>query len=540
MTVIRSVQTKGLPALLPIYGECQNSFNAALADRSLLKRVFDLPETISKNGKVRKCQIGDYYRILNPHVKKYSPANVPNPSWYLRIIMYNLICLRDSLKWRTAVFNCLKECGFDLNAPDLRTKLEAKNLYPSQSFLSTLARSRKKPDFPETAVFRMDYAYSDRQMCTFDPDEMIFRVMTTPRKQADQLGIPAWSEFKLILPAWIGEQARGKICKPLFFMNKEGEFICQMAYHCEPESHPEFQNVLGVDLGRVKLYSASVLYEDGTCSNEFVPSKELDRLTDKLDRLQIQIDCTYSKLKRCEAYRNTDEKSLLRQQARKDNYYYARKKRTRIKEKMAWLAAEEIVQTAVKHQCKEIHIEQLRWINNKGGKWDYSQIQKRIADIAELHGIEVVKVSCSNSSKTHPETQEIGIPSGRNILFKDGTKADRDQLAGLNLALRSKKGEVRQAKLAERKTEKVRRSQSRRLSNRRKKETLCQASGTSYKTERRTGKIALFSSRKAGFPALAFIQSKGCYDGCYIDWNLLPIRYSDGHFRHRQSICDNL
>ena len=540
MNVTRSVQTKGLPALLPIYYECQKSFNAALADRALIKKVFDLPETISKNGKVRKCQIGDYYKILNPYVKKYSPANVPNPAWYLRMIMYNLICLRDSLKWRIAVFNCLEECGFDLNSPDLRTMLEAMGLYPSHSFLSNLARSRRKPDFPETAVFRMDYGYSDRQMCTFDPDEMIFRVMTTPRKQADQLGIPAWSEFKLFLPAYIREQARGKICKPLFFVNKEGEFICQMAYHCESESHPEFQNVLGVDLGRVKLYSATALYEDGTCSDEFVPSKELNRLAEKLDRLQMQIDCNYSKLKRCEAYRNTDEKSLQRQQAREDNYFYARKKRTRIKEKMAWLAAEEIVQTAMQQQCKEIHIEQLRWINNKGGKWDYSQVQQRIAEIAELHGIEVVKVSCKDSSTTHPETQEIGTPSGRNILFKDGTKVDRDQLAGLNLALRSEKGEVRQAKLEERKAKKVRRSQSRRFSNRRRKEALCKAAGTSYKTERRTGQIALFSSRKAGFPALAFIQSKGCYDGRYTDWNLLPVRYFEGHFRHGQSICDNL
>lgn len=538
MNTMRSVQTKGFPALIPIYMECQKSLDLSLIDKVLLKKVWDLPETVMKDGKEQKCRIGDHYKIIHPYSKKYAPANVPNPAWYLRMIEYNLICIKDSLKWRTQIFDCLKEFHFDIKADGLRDRLQSLDLYPSDSCLDNMARSKVRPSFPEHATFRMDYAYSDRQMCTFDSDSLIFRVMTTPRKEANALGIDAWSEFEIILPSYIREQAQGKICKPLFFMDKNGRFVCQMAYQCVCESHPDFKNILGVDLGRVKAYSATVLYKNKTCSDELVPSDELNRLQNKLDHLQKQIDSDYDKIKLCEAYKSTDPRCKARQEARLRNYHFARMKRTRIKEKAAWLIAEEIVQTAADHECKEIHLENLRWVNNKGGKWDYSQVQQRIEEVAQLKGISVVKVNCANSSKTHPKTEEIGTESGRQIVFKDGTKVDRDQLAGLNLALRSRKDKSEKTDLKIRKSVKVRRSLSRRRANKNKKESVYKTAGITFRNKRRTDKIALFSSKQVSSLTLTVIQLKECYDGRYADWNVLPVGYFGVQIRHRQPVCN--
>lgn len=522
MTLMRSVQTKGFEALLPIYQECQCAYDKALEDRKLLQKILNLPETMEKNGEIRKCLMGDYFKMLREDMKKYTPENVPNPSWYLRMIEYNLICLRDSLKERLAIYECLKAHRFDPFSPQVREELASKGIFASSSYLQNLARTRRCPDFPEHAAFRMDYAYSDRQMCRFDGESLELSIMTIPKKTADSLGVEAWTEFKLYLPPYIREQAAGKICKPLFFMNRDGNLVCQIAYECRPETHEGFQNVLGVDLGKVKPYSATVLYPDNTCSDEYIPSRELDRLSTKLDSLQAQIDANYEKSTRCKAYGIPDENP--KQQARLENYSLARQKRTRIKEKAQWLIAEETVQIAVENQCREIHLEQLNWINNQGGKWDYSMTQKRIEEVAQLHGIAVVYVSCKNSSTNHPETGESGRQSGRNILFKDGTSVDRDQLAGLNLALRSKK-ETRTAKLKPRQTRKTRRSASRRRQCRQRKAETFRQAAKRYDKEKRTGKIALFSSMKAGFPALAVVQSSLCQDSRYADHNILPRQY---------------
>ena len=75
-------------------------------------------------------------------------------------------------------------------------------------------------------------------------------------------------------------------------------------------------------------------------------------------------------------------------------------------------------------------------------------MQACIEEVAELFSIKVVKVSAKNSSKTNPVTLEVGTISNRDVTFKNGQKIDRDQLAGLNLALREpKKQKQRKIKL---------------------------------------------------------------------------------------------
>ena len=53
-------------------------------------------------------------------------------------------------------------------------------------------------------------------------------------------------------------------------------------------------------------------------------------------------------------------------------------------------------------------MEELHWLESRGGKWNYAATIKYIRMFAELYGIKVVEVKCTNSSTMHPYTKEIG------------------------------------------------------------------------------------------------------------------------------------
>lgn len=91
-----------------------------------------------------------------------------------------------------------------------------------------------------------------------------------------------------------------------------------------------------------------------------------------------------------------------------------------------------------KIEADDFRVENLTWVNNMGGKWDFSQINTYLQYIAELNGITVVSVNPKYTSEEHPLTKELGLPEKRHIIFADLT-IDRDQLAGLNIAIRKTK-----------------------------------------------------------------------------------------------------
>ena len=219
---------------------------------------------------------------------------------------------------------------------------------------------------------------------------------------------------------------------------------------------------MGVDLGKIKVYSATVVRKDGSISDEYVPTEELQNLVDKLNRINQHIKSVYEKRKRSSKYGNFTK----RQDRRKLDYKRSRNKRTKLQFAIARLVAVEVVNIAIKEQCKEIHLENLSWVKSSGGKWNFAQMQARIEEVAELFSIKIVKVSAYNSSKTNPVTLEIGKISNRDVKFKNGQKVDRDQLAGLNLALReSKKSNQRKIKTLNIRDSVVIQRQSRRFNN---------------------------------------------------------------------------
>ena len=132
-------------------------------------------------------------------------------------------------------------------------------------------------------------------------------------------------------------------------------------------------------------------------------------------------------------------------------------------------------------------------------------MQARIEEVAELFSIKIVKVSAYNSSKTNPVTLEIGKISNRDVTFKDGQKVDRDQLSGLNLALREpKKQKQRKIKTLNTRNSVVIQRQSRRFNNYLMKKSVM----PEIKSKRKIHKEYLIAKQASSKPDLVKKENK--------------------------------
>ena len=460
--VFRMYKTKGPDLLLPLYNILQGELDRILSTPTYVEALSKI-ELKYKNekGEEHSKLNGMLWREIHEIIGDSLKGKVPD-AWYIRILYHNIISLLKSRQEQIKIYEILKSNQYKIDST-LRDKLAQEKLYPANAYLEILANSKAMPALPKRKTFILDFSVSDKQMFKVGKNSNVYEIKICSRKEIKDNNLETgWLSFEMYLPTYIRESFTGKTAKPQFYWdhNKE-EFVC--AIPCEIKKLPnEYENVMGVDLGKIKVYSATVVHKDGTISDEYVPTEELQNLVDKLKRMNQHINSVYEKKKRSYKYGNFTK----RQDRRELDYKRSRNKRTKLQFAIARLVAVEIVNIAIKEQCKEIHLENLSWIKSSGGKWNFAQVQACIEDVAELFSIKVVKVSAKNSSKTNPVTLEIGKVSNRDVIFKNGQKVDRDQLAGLNLALREpKKLKQRKIKTLNIRDSVVIQRQSRRFNN---------------------------------------------------------------------------
>ena len=460
--VFRMYKTKGPDLLLPLYNILQGELNRILSIPTYVEALSKIElKYKTENGKEQSKLNGMLWREIHEIIGDSLKGKVPD-AWYIRILYHNIISLLKSRQEQIKIYEILKSNQYKIDST-LRDKLAQEKLYPANAYLEILANSKAMPALPKRKTFILDFSVSDKQMFRVGKNSNVYEIKICSRKEIKDNNLETgWLSFEMYLPTYIRESFTGKIAKPQFYWdhNKE-EFIC--AIPCEIKKLPnEYENVMGVDLGKIKVYSATVVRKDGSISDEYVPTEELQNLVNKLKRMNQHIKSVYEKRKRSSKYGNFTN----RQARRKLDYKRSRNKRTKLQFAIARLVAVEVVNIAIKEQCKEIHLENLSWIKSSGGKWNFAQVQACIEDVAELFSIKVVKVSAKNSSKTNPVTLEIGKVSNRDVIFKNGQKVDRDQLAGLNLALREpKKLKQRKIKTLNIRDSVVIQRQSRRFNN---------------------------------------------------------------------------
>ena len=461
-TVFRIYKTKGPDLLLPLYNSLQGELDRILSTPTYVEALSKIEfKYKDKNGEEQSKLNGMLWKEIHEIIGDSLTGKVPD-AWYLRILYHNIISLLKSRQEQIKIYEILKSNQYKIDST-LRDKLVQEKLFPTNSYLETLANTKDIPVLPKRKTFILDFSVSDKQMFRVGKNSNAYEIKIYNRKEVKAHNLETgWISFEMYLPTYIRESFTGKTAKPQFYWdrNKE-EFVC--AIPCEIKKLPhEYENIMGVDLGKIKVYSATVVRKDESISDEYIPTEELQNLVDKLKRINRHIKSVYEKKERSYKYGNTTD----RQRRREQDYKNSRKKSTKLQFAIARLVAVEVINIAIKEQCKEIHLENLTWVKSLGGKWNFSQLQDCIEEVAELFSIKVVKVSAYNSSRTNPITLEIGKISNRDVTFKDGQKVDRDQLAGLNLALREpKKQKQRKIKTLNIRNSVVIQRQSRRFNN---------------------------------------------------------------------------
>ena len=401
--------------LIPIYDFLQNELNFILSNdetRVLLDKI-DL-------SKLR----GDVWRDMRDSLKfRIKDWPLHNKTWHSYILFENIRREIKSKQEAIIIWNELVKNDFNINE-ELFDSLHKLNIYPTRSRISNIKRSNSVPELARNAIFSLDYTVSSSQF---------FRMKTNNICEI-KIGKKDWIEYEIIFPSSIDERFTGVISKPRFIKRKrDGKYIGICSYIYEVGDYELEDKILGVDIGKIKLFSSVVMDKKGNFSEELINTKYSQETEYKINRLYENKQILYNKMKSYEDLRLT---SLPKYEIWKNLYSNITNKITNTKDYQAKLLSSEIVKLALEQKCKTIHIEDLSWLNSQGGKWNHSQIHSKIIEKASMYGIEVKKVSAFNTSKEHPITKEVGIIQDRTVKFTTG-KIDRDLLASINIALRS-------------------------------------------------------------------------------------------------------
>ena len=404
--------------LMPLYDNLQEVLDEMTKDKDYLTYLIN-NEDLSKENR------GNIWNLMRPHYREQiNKINHGNKAWYGNMLCENIRRELYSKVERIKLYELLKEYNFEPSS-DFYEELTTKELDYTAGTLQNLIRAKKRPTAPETITLQMDYSCSASQMFTIDENY----------KCNIQLEDKSWKDYQIYVPISVREQYAGEIAKPKFLKDKiTGKARGLCSYRVKHDTHSKFKNIMGVDIGIIKLFSASILYPNGDYSKEFVCSKYTDSLIEKLNTLYRERNILYGKIERSK--KNGFEETE-RNKRRKRNLNFIRNKIKNLKSQIIGESISELVKLALDHEVKEIHIENLAWLESKAGKWNHSEFHKKLKSVANLHGIKVCRVSAKHSSKEHPITKEIGKVSGRDIVFSNGERIDRDRLASINLAVRT-------------------------------------------------------------------------------------------------------
>lgn len=419
--------------LIPIYDFLQNELNFILSNdktRTLLDKI-DL-------SKLR----GDVWRDIRDSLKfRIKDWPLHNKTWHSYILFENIRREIKSKQEAIIIWNELVKNDYNINEA-LFNSLHKLNIRPTRNRIANIKRSNKIPELARSATFNLDYTISERQF---------FRMKTNNICEI-KVSKKDWIEYEIVFPSSIDSRFTGVIAKPRFVKRKrDGQYIGICSYEYEVGDYDLEDKILGIDIGKIKLFSSVVMNKNGEFSDEFINTKYSQETEYKINRLYENKQVLYNKIKSYEDLRLTNQSKY---EVWKNLYSNITNKITNTKDYQAKLISSEIVKLALEKKCKTIHIENLSWLNSQGGKWNHSQIHSKIIEKATMYGIEVKKVSALNTSKEHPITKEIGVVKDRTVEFTTG-KIDRDLLAAINIAIRSTNIKLKKSLPKKVKTERV-------------------------------------------------------------------------------------
>ena len=240
----------------------------------------------------------------------------------------------------------------------------------------------------------------------------------------------------LRLPENTERFSEGRACRPTIRLNNKGQVVFDIAIEHEIDTR-QTKRIMGVDLGKLEPFVATVI--DPKSNHRSAPyhtnyKRRLGLLVKKEQERRELESYLYERAEVCSTHNRTDHADVLRTEAKRISV-----KATRIKHEISQCIASQIVSVA-DHNDAHIALENLSWLDSRGGKWPHAEIQQRIENTAKRYGLKVIKVGAKDTSKT---CSHCGGKVSNNSKTRVSTCTncgfllDRDVSASREIALRA-------------------------------------------------------------------------------------------------------
>ena len=265
-----------------------------------------------------------------------------------------------------------------------------------------------------------------------------FRDEKDPLNVIVQVKTPTYDLTRIFLrlPENSERFSEGKICRPTIRLNNKGQVVFDIAIEHEVNTR-QTKKVVGVDLGKVEPFVATVVDPRTKCRS--APhhanyKRRLGSLVKKEQQRRTLATHLYERAEVCERYNRAQHAQVLRTEAKRVSA-----KATRIKHELGQCIASQVVGIAEKSDA-HLSLENLSWLDARGGRWPHAEIQHRIENTAKRYGLKVVKVSAKNTSRT---CSRCGGKASNNSRTRVGSciacgfELNRDVSASREIALRA-------------------------------------------------------------------------------------------------------
>ena len=417
------------------YDFLQSEFNRVLSDDNMRSAILSIDTDLPS---------GHYWPKLRDLIgqetqyKWATDKRFPSPSWYFCAFAEQLRQIRKSQKEQIALYDALQTFDNQDSAAFYQYCVDH-NIAFSKTKVKNLKRCKERPNLPRSATFVLDFAFINSQAVKMIDNTFCYAMFN----ENDKL---TWHQLPVILHQSSKYQPGMRISKPRFSKDKNGNYYGVIAFDFE-EGVTNGENIAAIDLGKVNLYTFAYIRPDGSYGdNYYIHSKMIERLKQKLDILYDEQRMLIEKNERVDKLfvkaQCIPEVSLQKWMLRQGKLERLSTKITNIKNAIAAEMSAEIVELCQKHECSTLFMENLSWLESRGGKWNHSAQQEGIELACSQSGISTYKVNAKNTSKEHPVTGELGKESGRHIVWSKGDMLDRDFVSCLNQVQREGKRRI--------------------------------------------------------------------------------------------------
>ena len=228
----------------------------------------------------------------------------------------------------------------------------------------------------------------------------------------------------------------GKVCRPTIRLNNKGQVVFDIAIEHKVDGR-QTSKVVGVDLGKVEPFVATVIDPESKHRSATFHANYKRRVGSLVKKEQQRRDLSrhlYKRADLCEKYNRDQRAQFLRTEAKRVSA-----KATRIKHEISQCIASQIVSVADQSDA-HLSLENLSWLDAKGGRWPHAEIQSRVEKTAKRYGLKVTKVSAKDTSRT---CSRCGSKVFNNSKTRVGTcsvcgfSLNRDVSASREIALRA-------------------------------------------------------------------------------------------------------